>query len=141
MVQNPLTTYTMGLLRQVTKPDDVILNLGPTPLFHALSGLTGPGYSDVIMPGTFLADADERSFVERLEANPPAAVIWPVRAFDDMEERSLARIAPRTSAWAQANYRILPGQLGRAPRRLPGGAIAERRPWRWIVMVPGETGD
>ncbi len=55
------------------------------------------------MPGTFLDDADERSFAERLEADPPAALIWPARAFDDMEERSLARIAPRTSAWVQAN--------------------------------------
>ena len=42
---------TVHLLRQFTEPGDTILNLGPSPLFHILSGRTGPGYLDVIMPG------------------------------------------------------------------------------------------
>ena len=131
---------TIDLLKQVTKPEDVILNLGPTPLFHALSGRIGPGYFDVIMPGTFLNDAQERWFVAHLRANPPAAVIWPTRTFDEMEERSVNQIAPRTSAWVQENYRPLPGQLGSGPRRVPRGTTHRGDPWNWIVMVPEESG-
>ncbi len=45
---------TNRLLKLVTEPDDTILNLGPTSLFHVLSGRSGPGYFDVLMPGTGL---------------------------------------------------------------------------------------
>ncbi len=111
---------TTRLLQRVAEPNEVILNLSPTPLFHALSGRTGPGYFDVIMPGTFLDDADESWFLEHLRANPPAAVVWPAREFDDMDERSVMQTAPRIAAWVQAHYHPLPGQR------------------RWIVMVPRE---
>ena len=113
---------TTRLLRKVAKPDDVILNLSPTPLFHALTGRLGPGYYDVMMPGTFLGEEDESWFLEHLEKNPPAAVVWPGRKFDDMESRSIQQIAPRLTAWVNANYAPLPKQR------------------RWIVMVPVEAG-
>ena len=51
-----------------------------------------------------------------------AAVVWPGRKFDDMESRSLRKIAPRLSAWVRQNYAPLPKQR------------------RWIVMVPVEAG-
>lgn len=109
---------TTRLLLSVTKPDELILNLSPTPIFHALTGRMGPGYYDVIMPGTFLGEEDETWFLELLEKNPPAAVVWPGRKFDEMESRSIRQIAPRVSAWVNRNYAPLPKQR------------------RWIVMVP-----
>jgi hypothetical protein len=109
---------TIRLLQEVTEPDDIILNLSPTPLFHALSGRSGPGYFDIMMPGTFFEDDDERWFLDHLRANPPAAIVWPARKFDDMDERSVTSTAPLIAAWVQDHYRALPGQR------------------RWIVMVP-----
>ena len=113
---------TTRLLRRVTQPDDLILNLGPTPLFHALSGRLGPGYFDVIMPGTFLGEEDEAWFLAHLETDPPAAVVWPERKFDNMNSRSVQRIAPRLSAWVKKRYRRLPIKQN-----------------RWIVMVPRQA--
>jgi hypothetical protein len=109
---------TVRLIRKVTRPGDIILNMGPTPLFHVLTGRQGPGYFDTIMPGTFFTEDDEEWFLERLKADPPAAIIWPTRDFDGLKERGLAKVAPRVSRWAWRNYAPLPGQN------------------RWIVMVP-----
>lgn len=109
---------TTKLLRQVTRPGDTILNLGPTPLFHLLSDRLGPGYYDVIMPGTFLGEEDEAWFLDHLRKHPPAAVVWPQRKFDNMKSRSIQRIAPRLTSWVMTNYRRIPKQH------------------RWIVMVP-----
>ncbi|MGE4609256.1 MAG: hypothetical protein AAEJ52_21180 [Myxococcota bacterium] len=109
------TTY---LLRTVTKPGELILNLSATPVFHALSGRQGPGYFDIMMLGTFLEDEDEIWFLEHLKKNPPAAVVWPGRKFDNMESRSIQHVAPRVTAWVRANYAPLPKQH------------------RWFVMVP-----
>jgi hypothetical protein len=111
---------TVDLIREVTRPDDIILNMGPTPLFHVLTGRTGPGHLDTIMLGTFLKPRDEIQFIERLKHDPPAAVIWPTRDFDDMQERSLSSVAPRVSKWVWQNYVPLPKQQ------------------RWIVMIPRE---
>ncbi len=112
---------TNRLLKMVTEPDDTILNLGPTPLFHVLSGRSGPGYFDVLMPGTFIWEEDEIWFLEHLKAKPPAAVVWPLRRFDKMEARSIQRTAPRIVEWVRSAYVGLPDQR------------------RWIVMVPREA--
>ncbi len=111
---------TTRLLRRVTKPDDTILNLGPTPLFHILSRRSGPGYFDVVMPGTFVWEEDEIWFLEHLKANPPAAVVWPLRKFDKMESRSIRVTAPRIVEWVKSTYAALPDQR------------------RWVVMVRRE---
>ena len=112
---------TTRLLRKATRPGDIILNMGPTPIFHALTGRLGPGYYDVIMPGTFLDEEDEAWFLDHVRKNPPAAVVWPRRKFDGMDSRSVQRIAPRLSNWVRKKYQALPNQ------------------GRWIVMVPRET--
>jgi hypothetical protein len=92
--------------------------MGPTPLFHVLTGRTGPGYYDTIMPGIFMRPRDEIAFVEMLKAEPPAAVIWPAQDFDGMAERSLDNVAPRVAKWVWQHYAPLPNQR------------------KWIVMVP-----
>jgi hypothetical protein len=112
---------TVTLIREATEPGDLILNMGPTPLFHVLTGRLGPGYFDTIMPGTFLQPSDEEWFLERLKANPPAAIIWPTRDFDGLEERALENVAPLVSRWAWLNYTPLPKQQ------------------LWVVMVPREA--
>jgi len=113
-----IDSITRLLLRE-TAPDDWILNLAHTPVFHVLTGRFGPGYFDVVMPGTFPREQDEIWFLERLRSHPPAAVVWPERAFDGMPSRSIAQTAPRVSEWVRENYR---------PTRHTTG--------RWIVLLP-----
>jgi hypothetical protein len=115
---------TVRLLKTHTDPGDVILNLSPTPLFHVLSGRTGPGYFDIVMLGTFLTEEDERWFVERLRADPPAAVVWPVRIFDEMPERYVVNTAPLLAAWVFRNYEAVPAEVQRT----------------YIVMIPRQQG-
>ncbi len=114
---------TVHLLRRFTKPEDTILNLDNSPVFHILSGRTGPGYLDIIMPGTFIDDEAEIGFLERLKADPPAAVVWPTQDFDGMEERSFKRVAPRIAEWVTTNYTAIPRQN------------------RWVVMLWRGDGD
>ena len=72
-----------------------------------------------MMPGTFPSEEDEIWFLERLKADPPAAVVWPERAFDDMPSRAITRTAPRVAAWVKQNY-----------------VPARGRMQRWVVMLP-----
>ena len=62
------------------------------------------GGFDIFMPGTFIAPEEEVAFVERLEASPPALVIWPGWAFDSRADRAVQRTAPRVSRWALDHY-------------------------------------
>jgi hypothetical protein len=73
------------------------------------------------MPGTFLDAAEEAAFVARLQATPPAAVIWPAQPFDGRPERDVRRTAPLVARWVQNHY---------APRETAG---------RWILMFPREV--
>ncbi len=116
------------LIEEATQPDDRILNLSATPMFHVLTGRLGPGHRDLIMPGTFFDDAEERRFLARLRSDPPAAVVWPVRAFDRMRSRSHKATAPRVTAWVERNYEKLPGQEWDEP--------IHRGELRWFVLVP-----
>ena len=91
-------------IRSWTDPGDTILNLTPSPLLHVLSERMGPGYQDLIMPGTFANRAEELAFLERLKQSPPALVIWPVIPFDRRPSRSIQVTAPKVSNWVRANY-------------------------------------
>lgn len=92
-------------VRARTAPGDTILDLTMSPFLYVAAGRRGPGYLDIIMPGTFLSADEERAFVERLEASPPALVIWPLGAFDGLPTRALSVTAPRLAEWVKANYR------------------------------------
>ena len=98
-------TSGVELIEKHTRPGDIILDLSTAPMFHALTGRPGPGRSDIIMPGTFMHESDQVEFLMRLEAEPPAAVLWPVRHFDDMVSRSARAVAPDVVAWVQTRYR------------------------------------
>jgi hypothetical protein len=78
--------------------------MSSSPYLYVLTERLGPGYSDIIMPGTFLREADERAFVERLERSPPAAVIWPRRHFDRTAARGIGQTAPLVRDWLIERY-------------------------------------
>jgi hypothetical protein len=88
----------------MTGPDDVILDLSGSSMFHVLSGRRGPGYSDIIMPGTFATEAEERAFVRRLEAEPPALVIFPGWLFDNRKDRAVQNSSPILWQWVRERY-------------------------------------
>jgi hypothetical protein len=96
----------LAKIEQWTKPGDQILDLTASPLLHVASERTGPGYRDVVMPGTFVGGGDEERFVAMLDANPPALVLWPLKIFDGMPERSLRRTAPRVVKWVLKRYEM-----------------------------------
>jgi hypothetical protein len=98
------TDRTILAIREWTQPGDLILDLSASPYLYVLTGRLGPGYADIIMPGTFLTEADERAFVARLERSPPAAVIWPRRHFDRRAVRGLGLTAPRVQEWVMEHY-------------------------------------
>ena len=101
---------TILAVREWTQPGDLILDMSSSPYLYVLTERLGPGYSDIIMPGTFLGEADERAFVERLERSPPAAVIWPRRHFDRTAARGIGQTAPRVRDWLSERY--APAQVG-----------------------------
>jgi 4-amino-4-deoxy-L-arabinose transferase-like glycosyltransferase len=108
----------VAVLRAETRPDQTVLNLAWSPLFHVLADRPGPGGLDVVTPGSFLDAAEEAAFVARLAAAPPAAVIWPAQPFDGRPERDVRRTAPRVASWVQEHYE---------PRETAG---------RWILWFP-----
>jgi hypothetical protein len=93
-------------IQQWSKPGEQILDLTASPLLHVASQRPGPGYRDVVMPGTFVGGGDEERFIARLEAHPPVLVLWPLKIFDDMPERSLRRTAPRVVKWVLKRYEM-----------------------------------
>jgi len=95
----------MALL-DLTEPGDTILDLSAAPLFHVLTDRPGPGRFDIVIPGTFLHEDEERAFVERLEASPPTVVVTSVRPFDDMRTRAASVTAPLVARWLRTHYRI-----------------------------------
>jgi hypothetical protein len=95
----------MALL-DLTEPGDTFLDLSAAPLFHVLTGRPGPGRFDVVIPATFLSEDEERAFVERLEASPPAVVVTSVRPFDEMRARAVSFTAPLVARWMRTHYGI-----------------------------------
>jgi hypothetical protein len=96
--------WTVEHIQRWTRPDDVVLDLSASPLLLVLAGRRGPGGNDLVMPGTFLDEAEERAFLDRLIAHPPALVIWPTLPFDHRPARSVANSAPRVVAWVREHY-------------------------------------
>jgi hypothetical protein len=93
-------------IREWSLAGERILDLTASPLLHVASERLGPGYRDVVMPGTFAGEGEEARFLERLEASPPALVLWPLGIFDAMPERSLRRTAPRVVKWVLNRYQL-----------------------------------
>jgi hypothetical protein len=89
-----------------TRAGDSILDLSAAPIYHVLAERRGPGLFDVVVPGTFLDDAEERRFVERLEADPPAVVVVASKPFDEMRARAVSATAPRVAEWLRTHYRV-----------------------------------
>jgi hypothetical protein len=65
---------------------------------------SGPGYFDIVMPGTFLDAEEQQEFVRHLESAPPALVVWPREPFDRMPSRGVAATAPTLVAWIRGHY-------------------------------------
>jgi hypothetical protein len=91
-------------IRRLSAPDAEVLDLSCAPVLFPLSDRLGPGYADIFMPGTFLSDAEEEAYLERLRAHPPALAVMPLAPFDGLEERAVEHVFPRITAWVEANY-------------------------------------
>jgi hypothetical protein len=123
-----------------TQPGDVILDVGHAPVLYVLAGRPGPGYRDVVMPGTFYDAQDERAFLARLEAQPPKLVIWPLSVFDEMPSRRIDAFAPQLVAWLGERYE--PGALqGNRVFLFPRGTLPEDKPRPQIRCRDGDCGD
>jgi hypothetical protein len=94
------------MTRRETRAGDTILDLTASPLFHVAAQRPGPGWADLVMPGTFLDEREELALIERLERAPPALVISSRRPFDKDEARSPAGIAPRLWEWVGRHYEV-----------------------------------
>lgn len=107
---NPKITWSqqkrVDKIREWSQPEERILDMTASPMLHVASDRLGYGYRDVMMPGTFVSGDEEVRFVRLLEANPPALVLWPLRVFDAMPERSIRRSAPRVVRWVLARYEM-----------------------------------
>ena len=114
----------LNSIRKWTDRSQTILDLSASPGFHALADRDGPGYLDLIIPGTFLEPGEEEEFLARLRRAPPALVVWPSQPFDRSRLRGLEFVAPRVSAWVLENYRPKGGDDG-----------------RWVLMLPHAVSD
>lgn len=130
---NPLMVaaydWCVAKIRHFAGKGDVVLDMTASPILHVLSDRDGPGGADIVMPGTFLDQAEEESMLARLERQPPAVVVWPRGAFDGRSERHVTVVAPRISVWIREHY-IEHGSRGRFTLMLPislGTGEADRR--------------
>ncbi|MDG2304669.1 MAG: hypothetical protein P8R42_08415 [Candidatus Binatia bacterium] len=103
-IYNNKTDPAVAMIKRSTRATDTILDLSASPLFSVLSGRRGPGYADIVMPGTFRDAAEESRFVERLRADPPAFVLEPKTPFDAVSANALALTAPELTVWIEDNY-------------------------------------
>ena len=107
---NPLITWSqqkrVDKIVEWSKPGERILDLTASPMLYVASDRLGYGYRDVLMPGTFVSGEEEERFLRLLEADPPPLVLWPLRVFDAMPERSIRRSAPRVVKWVLGRYEM-----------------------------------
>jgi len=89
-----------------TDAGDTILDLSAAPMVYLLTDRVGPGWFDIVVPGTFLDADEERRFVEHLEADPPAVVVVSARPFDEMPSRATSATAPLIAEWLRTHYRV-----------------------------------
>jgi hypothetical protein len=94
-----------GIVRH-SEPGDTMLVLGPASLLYVVSERTGPGWHDVIMPGTFLDETEEVAFVARLREDPPDLIVRRRNPlpFDGMPERNVEGHASELTSWVRENY-------------------------------------
>jgi hypothetical protein len=111
----------VALIERYTRPGDTIFDMSASSLYYVLSDRLGPGYFDVIMPGTFLSEEEEEGFLAHLKAHPPALVIMPGRQFDGMASRSIWQTAPKVTGWVMKNHRRI-GRRG-----------------QWMLFLPNES--
>jgi len=97
---------TVSAVRARTGPDDRILVMGQMPLFYVLAGRSGVGHADVILPGTFLDRQEESAFIQRLEQDPPAIIVWSGESFDNDPMRHAKNASPMLAAWIRRNYEL-----------------------------------
>jgi hypothetical protein len=122
------------VIRNQSAPGDRILDLSASPLFYVAADRRGPGYADLVMPGTFLSDGEEIALLERLQASPPALVIVSKRPFDRDVDRGLLGTAPRIRTWVLERYQTLAEGKNYLIFALPeGSGDAERRPLGDVV--------
>lgn len=95
---------TVESIRRWSEPGEVILDLSASPLLYVLTDRMGPGYADIVMPGTFLDSSEESAFLERVRAARPTVVILPLEDFDGQVERSARKVAPLVTKWVMKNY-------------------------------------
>jgi len=95
----------ISTIRESTQPGDIMLDLTNAPLLHVVTDRNGPGFIDVVTPGVFLNEAEQRELIGRMELRPPALVLWPDHHFDWMPSRSLGVTAPLVAQWVHAHYR------------------------------------
>jgi hypothetical protein len=111
---------------KLTPPDARILDLTVSPLYLVLANRRGYPAPDIVMPGTFLTREEELGFIEQVQRNPPALVIWPKKPFDRDPAHGVEVTSPELAAWVRANYEMwglerrhfLMGPKGHKP--LPG---------------------
>lgn len=92
------------VIQKHAKPGETILVMSHAPLFYVLADRHGPGYFDVVMPGTFRRPEEEQGYLERIQADPPAVVVWPRAPFDHNQSRGLESSAPVLSRWITDHY-------------------------------------
>jgi hypothetical protein len=100
-----LVDRLVPVIQKHADPDDTILVMTHAPLIYVVTDRHSPGYFDVVMPGTFRRPEEEQGFLERIQNEPPAVVVWPLQPFDRNPNRGLEQTAPVLSAWIADNYR------------------------------------
>lgn len=122
-----LVDRIVEIVRRSSAEGERVLDLSASPLLLVIAGRLGPGGPDLVMPGTFLDESEELAFVARLEASPPALVLWPNRPFDELPGRAVTRTAPHVVRWVRDRYQ--PG-----PRLRFGKG--RRPPVRYTILLP-----
>jgi len=131
--QAALTDLIIGRLR-LAPPAAPILDLTASPMYLLLAKRNSYGTNDIVMPGAFLSGEEELDFLRRVQADPPALVIWSKRPFDNDPSKAVEVTAPRLAAWVLANYErwgwvrrhYLMGPRGAQPP--PGWGLEEGSP-------------
>lgn len=103
--QAKLTDLVVRRLK-LTSPDAKILDLTASPVYLLLADRQGYLGYDLVMPGTFITDAEEQGFLAQIQRDPPDLVIWSKPPFDRDPAKSMHITAPKITAWILARYQM-----------------------------------